>query len=278
MSARHLGFAVFSTTSHSHLDVSAIHNQLDGSDDCEKHCGLSAPSELAGLVAANWKQSRALYRATLQVLSHPELEMVHIYSFGCGVDALATMQLRELLEDSNRIYTALKIDEMVDLAAIRIRLRSLAAALRERELADDQFAQVKQQANLGSSPVAAASGNRVIVVPALAPEHLNAIRPIMAAEGIKLEVLDPIDQQDIETGQRYCDNDLCHPMIALAGQVIRWASESAANDLVTVLIPQVCSGCRSIELETIVRRALWRNGVGQHIEIIGFPGTGSQTS
>ncbi len=265
-----LGFAVFSIASISHLDIVAASGN-EHSDD------------FAGMVAGNWRQTRALYRAALQVVSRPELEMVHIYSFGCGVDALATMQLRELLEGSNRIYTALKIDEMVDLAAIRIRLRSLAAALREREQADSANpAEGARSLEAGRPPFVASgtgkaeTGSRVVVVPSLAPEHLNAIRPLLAAQAIRLEILDPINQQDVETGQRYCDNDLCQSMIALAGQVIKWASESTSDENITVLVPQVCSGCRSIELETIVRRWLRRSGNTQNIETIGFPGTNSQ--
>ncbi|MGB4986198.1 MAG: hypothetical protein WBO65_01885, partial [Ruminococcus bromii] len=56
-------------------------------------------------------------------------ELVQLVSFGCGVDAITTDEVREILESKNKIYTQIKIDEITNLGAVKIRIRSLLAAL-----------------------------------------------------------------------------------------------------------------------------------------------------
>jgi len=57
------------------------------------------------------------------------MELVQLVSFGCGVDAITTDEVREILESKNKIYTQIKIDEITNLGAVKIRIRSLLAAL-----------------------------------------------------------------------------------------------------------------------------------------------------
>ncbi|MDR2672260.1 MAG: acyl-CoA dehydratase activase-related protein [Coriobacteriales bacterium] len=83
-------------------------------------------------VAANWTSARTLYRAARIAAANPQLELMHLYAFGCGVAALYAEQVRQIVEDAGKLYTALKLDEMVDIAAIRLRLRSMVAALQDR--------------------------------------------------------------------------------------------------------------------------------------------------
>ena len=62
----------------------------------------------------------------------PDVQLVQLVSFGCGVDAITTDEVREILERNGKIYTQLKIDEITNLGAVKIRLRSLIGALDER--------------------------------------------------------------------------------------------------------------------------------------------------
>ena len=72
--------------------------------------------------------------AAAKVVSHtPSLELVQLNSFGCGIDAVTCDQVQEILNRHHRLYTVLKIDEGTNLGAVRIRLRSLKAAIDERE-------------------------------------------------------------------------------------------------------------------------------------------------
>ena len=84
-------------------------------------------------VTNQWAYHARLYAAANFVASYPGLELVQLNSFGCGLDAITTDQVSEILADKADVYTMLKIDEVSNLGAAKIRLRSLKAAVEERE-------------------------------------------------------------------------------------------------------------------------------------------------
>ncbi len=84
-------------------------------------------------VTNQWAYHARLYSAANFVASYPGLELVQLNSFGCGLDAITTDQVGEILADKADVYTMLKIDEVSNLGAAKIRLRSLKAAVEERE-------------------------------------------------------------------------------------------------------------------------------------------------
>ena len=84
-------------------------------------------------VTNQWAYHSRLYAAAHFVASYPGLELVQLNSFGCGLDAITTDQVAEILADKADVYTLLKIDEVSNLGAAKIRLRSLKAAVEDRE-------------------------------------------------------------------------------------------------------------------------------------------------
>ncbi|MBQ6824601.1 MAG: 2-hydroxyacyl-CoA dehydratase, partial [Clostridia bacterium] len=84
-------------------------------------------------VLNQWTYHARLYRAARYAVEHPDTELVQLVSFGCGVDAITTDEVRSIMEDAGRYYTQIKIDEITNLGAVRIRLRSLLGALEEKE-------------------------------------------------------------------------------------------------------------------------------------------------
>ena len=91
-----------------------------------------------------WMYHTRLYNAAKVVTQRTDLDLIQLNSFGCGLDALTTDQVQEILEASGKVYTVLKIDEVSNLGAARIRVRSLLAALRQQE-ADARTQQITQQ-------------------------------------------------------------------------------------------------------------------------------------
>ena len=83
-------------------------------------------------VLDQWTFHARLYRAAAFAAANEDVELVQLVSFGCGVDAITTDEVRAILERSGRYYTQIKIDEITNLGAVRIRLRSLLGALEER--------------------------------------------------------------------------------------------------------------------------------------------------
>ena len=80
-----------------------------------------------------WTFHQRLYSAAHYVCSQKDMEMVQLVSFGCGIDAITTDEVRSILENKGKIYTQIKIDEINNLSAVNIRLRSLLGALEMRE-------------------------------------------------------------------------------------------------------------------------------------------------
>ena len=84
-------------------------------------------------VLNQWTYHARLYAAAKYCTEQPDMELVQLVSFGCGVDAITTDETREILQEGGKLYTQLKIDEITNLGAVNIRLRSLFAALDERD-------------------------------------------------------------------------------------------------------------------------------------------------
>ena len=80
-------------------------------------------------IIAQWTFHQRLFSAAKYVADTPDFYMVHLVSFGCGLDALTTDEVREILECRGKLYTQIKIDEVTNLGAVKIRLRSLIAAI-----------------------------------------------------------------------------------------------------------------------------------------------------
>ena len=78
-----------------------------------------------------WTYHARLYSAARYVGTQPDMNLVQLVSFGCGVDAITTDEVRSILEEKEKIYTQIKIDEITNLGAVKIRLRSLFAALEQ---------------------------------------------------------------------------------------------------------------------------------------------------
>ena len=89
--------------------------------------GLTQPAPVH--VLNQWTYHSRLYAAARYAVAHPDVQLVQLVSFGCGLDAITTDEVREILERGDKLYTQIKIDEITNLGAVTIRLRSLIGAL-----------------------------------------------------------------------------------------------------------------------------------------------------
>jgi len=74
-----------------------------------------------------------MYNAARYVCSQPDMEAIQLVSFGCGIDAVTGDEMRSILEHGGKLYTQLKIDDINNLGAVKIRIRSLMAAIEARK-------------------------------------------------------------------------------------------------------------------------------------------------
>ncbi|BDC94031.1 acyl-CoA dehydratase activase-related protein [Treponema bryantii] len=210
-----------------------------------------------------WVYHNRLYRAAQFVSEMPSLELVQLTSFGCGLDAVTADQVDEILRAKSRMYTLIKIDEGSNLGAVRIRIRSLIAAVKER------------RRNKAKPVIKSSAYNRVIfteemrknytiIGPQMSPIHFKILEKAFSACGYNFVVLDAVDPKAVEAGLKYVNNDACYPSLLVAGQMIA-ALESGKYDLdrTALIITQTGGGCRATNYIGFIRRALNDAGWGQ---------------
>ena len=210
-----------------------------------------------------WVYHNRLYRAGQFVSGMPNLELVQLTSFGCGLDAVTADQVDEIMKAKSRMYTLIKIDEGANLGAVRIRIRSLIAAVKERQR-HKRTPFVKSAAYQRQVFTKEMKYTHTIIGPQMSPIHFRILKEAFRAEGYNFVVLDAVDPKAVEAGLKYVNNDACYPSILVAGQMIA-ALESGKYDLnhVSLIITQTGGGCRATNYIGFIRRALNDAGWGQ---------------
>ncbi len=222
-----------------------------------------APLERPLRVNDQWMYHTRLYAAANFVKTQENLDLIQLNSFGCGLDAVTTDQVYEILTHSGKIYTCLKIDEVNNLGAARIRVRSLLAAIRAHEKKDEPRdilpASIKK-------PVFTKEMRKdyTILCPQMSPIHFRLLQPAFNACGYNLEVLPNDNKEAVDVGLKYVNNDACYPSLMVVGQIMQ-ALLSGKYDLnrVAVIMSQTGGGCRASNYIGFIRRALEKADMGQ---------------
>ena len=227
-------------------------------------------------VVDQWVYHSRLYNAAEFVCWCDELELVQLFSFGCGLDAVTTDQVQEILEKSGKLYTVLKIDEVGNLGAARIRIRSLIAAMNERSkrhvcpnpqpIKYERTEFTKQMFDEGYT----------ILAPQMSPIHFDLLTPIFEKYGYHVEMLNNATKKAVDIGLQYVNNDACYPSIVMTGQMME-AVLSGRYDTskVALLMTQTGGCCRASNYIGFIRRALTKAGLS-HIPVISLNANGME--
>ena len=212
------------------------------------------------VVVDQWSWHSRLYRAAEFVAAHKELELIQLSSFGCGLDAITSDVVKEILERHHRLYTLLKVDEINHISSARIRIRSLLAAMRERI---DKHQETDIPAYIPPSFSKTMRNTHVILAPQLSPVHFQFMETALRRAGYKLEIAPLPDREAVALGLKYVNNDICYPAILVIGQMLR-ALTSGKYDLNKTSIALFQSGgaCRATNYIALMRRALRDAGLG----------------
>ena len=204
-----------------------------------------APLERPLRVNDQWMYHTRLYAAANYVKTRDDLDLIQLNSFGCGLDAVTTDQVYEILTRSGKIYTCLKIDEVNNLGAARIRVRSLLAALRahDRKQAVREIVPSSIQKPVFTKEM---RKDYTILCPQMSPIHFSILQPAFNAAGYHLEVLPNDNKEAVDVGLKYVNNDACYPALMVVGQIMQ-ALLSGKYDLnkVAVIMSQTGGGCRA---------------------------------
>ena len=220
-------------------------------------------------VMDQWMYHSRLYAAANYVKTKDNLDLIQLNSFGCGLDAVTTDQVAEILTNSGKIYTSLKIDEVNNLGAARIRVRSLLAAIRVRE-------KRHESRNIQSSAIKKVSFTKelrkdyTILCPQMSPSHFDLLEPAFRACGYNIDVLPNDNKQAVDIGLKYVNNDACYPSLIVVGQIMdAILSGKYDTDKIAVIISQTGGGCRASNYIGFIRRALKKAGY-EHIPVISI--------
>lgn len=214
-------------------------------------------------VRDQWMYHSRLYEAADFVSRQENLELVQLNSFGCGPDSIASDQAQEILERQNKTYTMIKIDEACNLGAVRIRLRSLAAAMESRKTGLSRETSLPV---LEAQPIFTKEmrSRYTILAPQMAPIHFELIQEALKSEGYQMAVLPAAGKADIEEGLKYVNNDSCYPSIIIIGQILRSLQTGTYDkDRTAILMSQTSGPCRYSNYVPLIKKALKAAGFGQ---------------
>lgn len=242
---------------HGLTDIITSFNMAVLTEDSVAHLGnLERPIR----VVDQWMYHTRLYRAAAFVKERTDLELIQLTSFGCGLDAVTSDQVAEILASRGKMYTLIKIDEGSNLGAVKIRIRSLKSAMEEREKNNVKLKNIDNSynKNLFTKEM---KKDWTILAPQMSPIHFQFIEKAARASGYNIDVLPANDKEAIEEGIKYVNNDACYPSILVIGQMIN-ALKSGKYDpnKTALIISQTGGGCRATNYVGFLKKGLREAG------------------
>ena len=208
-------------------------------------------------VVDQWVYHSRLYAAAHYCTTEANLEFIQLNSFGCGLDAVTIDQVKEILETKQKIYTTIKLDEISNLGAARIRLRSLMATRNERRIPPATLPAQREHRRPDRRAKPALLPGRTLLAPQLSPVHFQFLSAAFQQIGLTLAVLPLPDRQAVDEGLKYVNNDACYPAILVIGQVLQaLQSGQYPLDRTSVLLSQTGGCCRASNYAAMARKAL----------------------
>lgn len=215
-------------------------------------------------VTDQWSYHSRLYRAAEFVRHRDDAELLQLNSFGCGLDAVTTDQIAEILEASGKLYTVLKIDEVNNLGGARIRIRSLMAAIAERDRNNVKHKETSTAYHRAIFTEKMQDERYTIIAPQMAPMHFELVQAVFRAYNYNFVILDNDNRSAVDMGLKCVNNDACYPSLIMVGQLLS-AVKSGKYDTskLAILMTQTGGCCRATNYIGFIRRALEREGLGR---------------
>lgn len=227
-------------------------------------------------VVNQWVYHSRLYAAAEFVCRRNDLELVQLNSFGCGLDAVTTDQVNDILTAANKLYTVLKIDEVNNLGAVRIRIRSLIAAIRMRKEQHVMPRPQKVEYHRAEFTKQMKKQGYTILAPRMSPIHFDILEPIFNHYGYKVDILKNDNRTAIDVGLKYVNNDACFPSITVVGQIMEAVlSGRYDTDRLAIMMTQTGGCCRASNYVGFIRKALDKAGLS-HIPVISLNANGME--
>ena len=231
-------------------------------------------------VLDQWSYHARLYRASDYVAKNKNLQLIQLNSFGCGLDAVTTDQVEDILKSAGKIYTLLKIDEISNLGAVKIRVRSLLEALNQKKLEGIDFEVQSLDKAYDFKPFTKEmrEDGYTILAPQMAREHFRIMEGAFKDSPYKIEFLNKIDKDVINEGLKYVNNDSCYPSITVVGQMLEAVNSGRYDtDKIALLMTQTGGACRASNYVGYIRKGLKDAGY-PNIPVIALSAQGIEKS
>ena len=229
------------------------------------------------IVMDQWMYHSRLYKAASFVKTKDNIDLVQLNSFGCGLDAVTVDGVKDILSSGGKIHTVLKIDEVNNLGAARIRIRSLLATLKirdrkktKRKVKGSDYHRIEFTKDMKK--------DYTILSPQMSPIHFSLFEAALNACGYKYEALRDDSKNAVDIGLKYVNNDACYPSLIVVGQIMEALNSGKYDtDKLAIMITQTGGGCRATNYIGFIRRALENAGMG-HIPVISLNANGIETN
>ncbi len=229
------------------------------------------------IVQDQWMYHSRLYKAASYVKTCKNLELIQLNSFGCGLDAVTTDCVNDILSRSNKIYTVLKIDEVSNLGAARIRIRSLLSAVEVRN--KKHF--TPEESTTATPRVEFTKEMQdeyTVLCPQMSPIHFSMLVPALKHLNLNVVMLPDATKDAVDTGLKYVNNDACYPSLIVVGQIMKAINSCEFNtDKLAIAITQTGGGCRATNYAGFIRRALAKAGY-PNIPVIAISAQGLENN
>ncbi|MBR1421228.1 MAG: 2-hydroxyacyl-CoA dehydratase [Selenomonadaceae bacterium] len=204
-------------------------------------------------IVNQWSYHARLYHAAQFVSERKNLTLIQLSSFGCGLDAITVEQVKSILESHQKIYTMIKLDEVSNLGAAKIRIRSLMAALSRREEIPYQNSKLIERPRFTED----CKKTHTILAPQMAPIHFELVETVLRKYDYNVVIPSMPDRAAIDLGLRYVNNDMCYPAIVVIGQLISALKSGKCDpDHTSIVLFQTCGACRATNYISVLRQAL----------------------
>lgn len=207
------------------------------------------------IVTDQWMYHTRLYACANLVKNRNDIDLIQLNSFGCGLDAVTTDQVSDILSGSSKIYTLLKIDEVNNIGAARIRIRSLISAInirkdKTRVIMPSNYNRVVFTKEMRET--------HTILAPNMSPIHFDLLEPAVNSCGYKIKILQNNNRNVIDMGLKFVNNDACYPSLIVVGQIMDELINNKTLDLnhIAIMMTQTGGGCRASNYVGFIRRAL----------------------
>ncbi|MBS7377132.1 MAG: 2-hydroxyacyl-CoA dehydratase [Paludibacteraceae bacterium] len=203
---------------------------------------------------SQWSYPNRIFKAASFVGNwpHNNLHFVQLTSFGCGPDAFIIDEVKSILSHYNKNVTLLKIDDVNNIGSLRLRIRSLIESIdtkkeiagNEKEFQKTKIFDIEDR-------------RRTLLAPYFAEGYSEFVPTIFSLLGYNLINLPSGTQEDVETGLKYANNEICYPATIVIGSILNALNSGKYNpDNVAVIITQTGGQCRASNYFSLIKNAI----------------------